>query len=119
MLVSTVQQEGLLGLYRGLGPTLAGILPYAGLKFYVYQSLKQQYAKADTLAHSRLHRDAEGPDFRSQEEHHSPHRLPVLVSMSFGAIAGLAAQTVTFPLDVVRRQMQVHNQPLCGKCDML
>ncbi|KAK9825735.1 hypothetical protein WJX74_002197 [Apatococcus lobatus] len=92
---------------RGLGPTLAGILPYAGLKFYVYQSLKQQYAKADDFAHFRLHRDAEGPDFRSQEEHHSPHRLPVLISMSFGAVAGLAAQTVTFPLDVVRRQMQV------------
>ncbi|KAK9868547.1 hypothetical protein WJX84_004316 [Apatococcus fuscideae] len=110
MLVSTVQREGVLGLYRGLGPTLAGILPYAGLKFYVYQSLKQQYARwhmAGESSHSSLHRDAEGPDFRSREEQHSPHKLPVLVSMSFGAVAGLAAQTVTFPLDVVRRQMQV------------
>ncbi len=59
MLMTTVQQEGVLGLYRGLGPSLAGILPYAGLKFYVYQSLKQQYARvhtAEDLAHSGLHR---------------------------------------------------------------
>ena len=59
MLMTTVQQEGILGLYRGLGPSLAGILPYAGLKFYVYQSLKQQYARVHTsedLAHSGLHR---------------------------------------------------------------
>ena len=43
ILASTVRSEGILGLYRGIGPTLFGILPYAGLKFYVYQSLKQQY----------------------------------------------------------------------------
>lgn len=37
VLLATVREEGLLGLYRGVGPTLAGILPYAGLKFFVYQ----------------------------------------------------------------------------------
>lgn len=26
-----VRQEGVLGLYRGIGPTLMGILPYAGM----------------------------------------------------------------------------------------
>ena len=49
VLASTVRQEGALGLYRGIGPTLCGILPYAGLKFYVYQSLKQQYRRWPTL----------------------------------------------------------------------
>lgn len=46
VLAATVRQEGALGLYRGIGPTLCGILPYAGLKFYVYQSLKQQYRRS-------------------------------------------------------------------------
>ena len=34
-------------------------------------------------------------------------RLPVWLMLSFGGLAGVAAQTMTYPLDVVRRQMQV------------
>lgn len=34
-------------------------------------------------------------------------RLPVPLMLSFGAVAGLVAQTATYPFDVVRRQMQV------------
>ncbi len=45
VLAATVRSEGLGGLYRGIGPTLLGILPYAGLKFYVYQSLKAEYRR--------------------------------------------------------------------------
>ena len=37
MLQSIVRREGVRGLYHGIGPTLCGIMPYAGLKFYVYQ----------------------------------------------------------------------------------
>lgn len=43
MLVGTVRTEGVVGLYRGIGPTMMGILPYAGLKFYVYQSAKKHW----------------------------------------------------------------------------
>ncbi|KAF3640302.1 putative elongation factor 2-like isoform 1 [Capsicum annuum] len=70
----------------GAGPTLIGILPYAGLKFYVYEELKRHVP----------------------EEHQSS----ILMRLSCGAIAGLLGQTLTYPLDVVRRQMQVeHLQP--------
>ena len=37
MLATTFHREGVRGLYHGIGPTLVGIVPYAGLKFYVYQ----------------------------------------------------------------------------------
>ncbi len=87
VLRTTLAEEGLAGLYRGIGPTLVGILPYAGLKFYVYQSLKQQFREATS-------RDAD-------------HRLPVPVMLTFGAASGLVAQTATYPLDLVRRRMQV------------
>ena len=40
MMRLVVRTEGVSGLYRGIAPTLLGIVPYAGLKFYVYQSLK-------------------------------------------------------------------------------
>lgn len=63
------------------GPTLTGILPYAGLKFYVYEKLKSHVP----------------------EEHQSS----IVMRLSCGALAGLLGQTFTYPLDVVRRQMQV------------
>ncbi|KAF3948109.1 hypothetical protein CMV_025848, partial [Castanea mollissima] len=71
---------GVRGLYRGVGPTLTGILPYAGLKFYIYEELKR----------------------RVPEE----HQTSIMMRLSCGALAGLFGQTFTYPLDVVRRQMQ-------------
>lgn len=90
---------GVLGLYRGVGPTLAGILPYAGLKFYVYQGLKQAYGR------SRL---AEGAPSEEREAEQFP-QPPGHMKLAFGAAAGLVAQTVTYPIDVVRRVIQVQD----------
>ncbi|KAI3964921.1 hypothetical protein MKW92_044698 [Papaver armeniacum] len=68
-------------VYRKVNrPTLVGILPYAGLKFYIYEELKR----------------------RVPEEHQNS----VMLRLSCGALAGLFGQTFTYPLDVVRRQMQ-------------
>lgn len=91
MLSSTLRTEGLRGMYHGIGPSLYGILPYAGLKFYMYQHLKGRF---HSLWPERM-RGAHG------------NRLPVPVMLAYGATAGLVAQTVTYPLDVVRRRMQV------------
>lgn len=68
-------------LFSCIGPTLAGILPYAGLKFYIYEVLK-------------LHVPEE-------------HQKSIVMHISCGAVAGLLGRTFTYPLDVVRRQMQV------------
>nr|GEV52859.1 graves disease carrier protein [Tanacetum cinerariifolium] len=42
VLQSVYREGGMRGLYRGVGPTLIGILPYAGLKFYIYEELKSR-----------------------------------------------------------------------------
>ncbi|XP_068342828.1 mitochondrial carrier protein CoAc1-like [Pyrus communis] len=83
VLSSVYKEGGLRGLYRGVGPTLTGILPYAGLKFYIYEELK-------------LHVPEE-------------YERSIVMRLSCGALAGLFGQTLTYPLDVVRRQMQVEN----------
>jgi hypothetical protein len=82
-------EGGVRALYRGVGPTLMGILPYAGLKFYIYEGLK-----------------AHVPD---------DYKNSVTLKLSCGAAAGLFGQTLTYPLDVVRRQMQVQNQQQHGQ----
>ncbi|MQM05148.1 hypothetical protein Taro_037953 [Colocasia esculenta] len=77
-------EGGIRSLYRGIGPTLIGILPYAGLKFYIYEELKAHVPEK--------------------------HQDSIALRLSCGALAGLFGQTLTYPLDVVRRQMQVQSQ---------
>lgn len=89
-LTGVVVKDGVYGLYRGIGPSLLGILPYAGLKFFVYQSLKKLYLPQSNISMKDAH-------------------VPTYIKLTCGGIAGLIAQTVTYPLDVVRRRMQVQD----------
>ncbi|KAK4787630.1 hypothetical protein SAY86_011463 [Trapa natans] len=83
VLTSVYREGGIRGLYRGVGPTITGILPYAGLKFYIYEELKTHVPEE--------------------------HQKSIVMRLSCGALAGLFGQTFTYPLDVVRRQMQVES----------
>mmetsp|Transcript_18542 Transcript_18542/g.44606 ORF Transcript_18542/g.44606 Transcript_18542/m.44606 type:complete len:364 (-) Transcript_18542:9-1100(-) len=82
------------GLYRGINPTLLGILPYAGIAFFTRDTLNQLAAKHYQT--SALH-------------------TPLAAKMASGAIAGLIAQSSTYPLDLVRRRMQTEGFVDTGK----
>ncbi len=82
VLWSTLKSEGPRGLYRGVTPTILGIIPYAGLSFFTYESLKKLY-------NDRYSTDP-----------------PPLPRLCFGAVAGLVGQNASYPLDIVRRRMQ-------------
>ncbi|KAI8093736.1 mitochondrial carrier domain-containing protein [Halteromyces radiatus] len=71
-------EGGLPGLYRGLVPTTLGVSPYVAISFWSYESLKSYI-------------DNETPTKR----------------LVCGALAGSIAQTITYPLDVLRRRFQV------------
>lgn len=88
----TYRGAGLRGLYRGVAPSLYGIFPYAGLKFYFYEEMKS----------------------RVPEE----HKKGLMVKLVCGSIAGLLGQTFTYPLDVVRRQMQVQQLSASNSAEM-
>lgn len=62
-------------------PSLYGIFPYAGLKFYFYEEMKSHVPEE--------------------------HKKDITVKLICGSVAGLLGQSFTYPLDVVRRQMQV------------
>ncbi|XP_045625278.1 mitochondrial coenzyme A transporter SLC25A42 isoform X2 [Procambarus clarkii] len=80
------KNEGPFTLYRGLTPTLLGVIPYAGTSFCIYGTLKEHHK-----AYSN--RDKPNP----------------LERMMFGAVAGLVGQSSSYPLDIVRRRMQTAN----------
>ncbi|KAK9275617.1 hypothetical protein L1049_022884 [Liquidambar formosana] len=88
----TYKEAGTRGLYRGVAPSLYGIFPYSGLKFYFYEEMKS----------------------------HVPveHKKDITVKLVCGSIAGLLGQTFTYPLDVVRRQMQVQRLSTSNSGDM-
>ncbi len=37
----TYREEGLRALYRGFTPALVGILPYSGIAFFTFETLKE------------------------------------------------------------------------------
>lgn len=80
-------QEGILALYRGWLPSVIGVVPYVGLNFAVYETLKDLAVKQNGL--------------KSDRELSSSLRLAA------GGIAGTIGQTVAYPFDVVRRRLQV------------
>jgi len=83
--VKNWQREGWITFYRGMSPTLLGVIPYAGSSFFTYETLKLLY-----------------------HEETGQHVTP-LYRLLFGAFAGLIGQTSSYPLDIVRRRMQTGN----------
>ncbi|EEF32506.1 Mitochondrial deoxynucleotide carrier, putative [Ricinus communis] len=77
------REEGFLGLYKGLGATLLGVGPSIAISFSVYESLRSFW--------------------RSKR----PNDSTIAVSLACGSLSGIAASTATFPLDLVRRRMQL------------
>lgn len=77
------QTRGVAALYKGLGTTICGILPYAGLKFFFFEYLRNQWSS------------------HSQEK-----GVSTLGNLVCGGLASCLAVSVTYPTDVMRRKRQ-------------
>lgn len=97
------EEGGLRGLYRGIGPTAAGVAPYVGLNFVRAAVLH--------LEKDHAHRDVSPAQtfYALFKDYFTPPDQPAtaLRKLSCGALAGAISQTLTYPLDVLRRKMQV------------
>ncbi|KAJ9173701.1 hypothetical protein P3X46_016811 [Hevea brasiliensis] len=88
-LSTVLKEEGPRALYKGWLPSVIGVIPYVGLNFAVYESLKDWLLKSKPFG---LVQDNE---------------LGVTTRLACGAAAGTVGQTVAYPLDVIRRRMQM------------
>lgn len=85
-----------------------GIVPYAGVSFFTYDTLK--HVAGEFYARKQHAEDvavaaAAGTAAPGAAAATAP--VPVAVRLICGALAGAAAQTASYPLDVVRRRMQL------------
>ena len=85
-----METDGPSGFFRGLPPTLVGIIPSRSAYFYAYQRCKQ----------------ALGPVF--------PEGSPPNALIS-GLLAGMAGNTLTNPIWMVRTRMQLHVDVAAGQ----
>ncbi|CAI5744695.1 unnamed protein product [Peronospora destructor] len=79
----TLKEEGARALFRGIGPTLFGALPYEGIKFGSYDVLKG------------LLLDDNDPE------------VNFVLKILCGGGAGVMATVFTYPNDTVRRRLQM------------
>ncbi|KAI9277759.1 mitochondrial carrier domain-containing protein [Sporodiniella umbellata] len=89
----------LVNFYRGFLPTVAGMVPYAGVSFWTYHLVTQLCRYHPGLS-PYTQKPAGGKD-------PSKPPLKTWAELFCGGIAGLVAQTSSYPLEVIRRRMQV------------
>lgn len=82
VLKDNYKQRGMPGLWRGITPTIIGIIPYSGIAFTLNEQGKREII------------------------HQTGRDLTTIERMVCGALAGLIAQTLTYPIEVTRRRMQ-------------
>lgn len=83
--LETYRGGGLRAFYHGALPTVFGIAPYVALNFTVYETCRGMYKDPG-----------------------------VVYKLACGGVAGAVAQTFTYPIDVIRRRMQVDPRSVVG-----
>ncbi|KAG6548617.1 hypothetical protein Mapa_010106 [Marchantia paleacea] len=83
-IVKICKEEGPRELYRGLTPSLIGVIPYAATNYFAYDTLRKLYKK-----------------YTKQE------RVGNLATLCIGSTSAAMSSACTFPLEVARKQMQL------------
>lgn len=86
-MIKTCKQEGFFGLYKGFGISLAGIVPYLATSFACYDTFNGMLPTDEKSVKSLWYPWAK---------------------LATGSAAGIVSQTLTYPMDTIRRRMQMN-----------
>jgi len=84
------KKDGVAGFWRGLAPTLVGIIPARSVYFYSYQSISTKIEEKSPVA--------------------APAGSPTNALLS-GLMAGVCSNTLTNPIWMIRTRMQLYGTP--------
>lgn len=80
---SIIMESGPKGFYKGYVPTVISLAPFIAINFSTFDFLKTNYGPDENCAY------------------------PAIRILALGGVAGLCAQTMCYPLDTIRRRMQI------------
>ncbi|XXG98534.1 hypothetical protein Hte_004858 [Hypoxylon texense] len=93
-------QSGLVNFYRGFSTTLLGMVPYAGVSFLTHDTMGDVFRLPSIRKYTTLPKPAGAPPDK-------PEPLRAWAELIAGGVSGVVSQTVSYPLEVIRRRMQV------------
>lgn len=105
-----LEQNSVRAFYRGYAITVLGMIPYAGLSFTSYEQIKKYMLnkKLNFLTIQSVKNDKKfEPKVNETNETSKYYELTVPGKLICGGLTAVVAQTITYPLDVVRRHMQL------------
>ena len=82
--IKILKEKGPAEFYRGLTPSLIGVIPYSAANYFAYDTLRKAYRKI----------------FKQE-------KIGNIQTLLIGSAAGAISSSATFPLEVARKQMQV------------
>mmetsp|Transcript_14880 Transcript_14880/g.44931 ORF Transcript_14880/g.44931 Transcript_14880/m.44931 type:complete len:473 (+) Transcript_14880:269-1687(+) len=93
---SIARTEGIGGLYSGVLPALISVAPSGAVFYGTYDVLKERH-------------------LAGQVRRGEPKGLGTAFTLLYGGLAGVAAETAVYPLQVVQRNLQLHTASEAGK----
>lgn len=120
MLLIIYLQHVYKGFYAGLTPALVGITPYMGLNFAMYEMMKSLIAISSTSTSIQRTSSSHSPSLNSEES--QPYASVSTLKLSefqtyvkqwgqkllCGGLAGGLSKFAVYPLDTVKKRLQVY-----------
>lgn len=101
------RRSGMSNFYRGFSSTLIGMVPYAGTSFLTHDAVGD-LLRLPQLAPYTIMSGATDTIFETDSGTTIKRaQLTAPAQLAAGAIAGLVSQTSSYPLEVIRRRMQI------------
>lgn len=99
--------SGLSNFYRGFSSTLVGMIPYAGMSFLTHDAIGDLFRLPQFAPYTVMRGSKDTTITTEKGVSTKRAQLTAPAQLTAGAVAGLVSQTASYPLEVIRRRMQI------------